>query len=44
MDGLLMLVEAMVDNNVNLVTFHINENEYQVEEGMTWEEFINSNS
>lgn len=28
--------------NVNLITFYIGDTPYQCEEGMTWEEFVNS--
>ena len=36
---------ALLDNNVggsNLITFTIHGTQYQAEEGMTWEEFVNS--
>ena len=29
--------------NVNLITFYIGDTPYQCEDGMTWEEFVNSN-
>ena len=35
-------INVKVGADINLITFTINSISYQAEEGMTWEEFINS--